>query len=188
MPVGAAGAEGVVFELAPNGDLECELLLDPGFESVIGLDAHLPQADGDRRVAIGQELLTNAYIASLPAGRWDLRVVARNFLGLTVHVVRGVEVRSGEPVRDERVRRIDLRGKLEWVDVHVVDLEGRPIKDAEIDFIGPGREGELAFTDHDGRARFVQRAGGTQVRVVASGFAELETVLPGGEPILVLQP
>jgi hypothetical protein len=136
----AAGARDVELVLAPGGALAGKVLLDASISpSEVELVARATRGSGElASLEASCDLAANGEfeLRGLPAGVYDVEVLARDSNRTSFATVAAVSVRSGLRTRDPRLEPLDLRETARRVELSFVDEQGREVVDVVVELDG----------------------------------------------------
>jgi len=169
------GGTGLRVILRGAGQVHAQVLLPDGCG-----DSQLRAELRDQNAAEGETETAAAYVGSrqgklsfesVPPGVYDLSLKVSHGVGKSLIQLRGLTVRAGESCADPRLDPIDLRDKIQAVDVLVVDSSGAPIEDASVNLTFERRSSGRR-TGADGRRRLIlpMDPSGFELRVRKDGF------------------
>ena len=183
-PISVDGESGLAIRLEPQGQVRVRVLADPEFADSLSMKAS--PADASDECAIVQREYESEFRSSyLSPGIWDLDVYGSFLHGVSLSRTRGVEVASGEL---NRVAAIDLRGEIRSITLRAFNGNGDPFAGGANLFLRDPRTGSKGYgmLDTEGVAEFVLPNRPIQVRVVAHGYSEVETLLINREETIFL--
>jgi len=179
----APGTTGITVVLRKGGTVKASFLVDPGVP-LDRLQIHLETRgpDGKERLFSPRKFGKNeAFWTGIPPGDFDLKI-RLPFSPILVAEIGGIPIRAGEETGDPRLRDIDLRGKIQVLDLEIVDEKGKEIHDAQLYW---GKKFHRTAWIRRGRPVLLTPEGGRTFWILAPG-CKLKKVQAGGRKMRIV--
>lgn len=165
------GSKGIEIVLERAGELAGNLLLPEGTPG----EGFLVRAlrEGDRSASTpGRIDASGAFeVSGLLEGTYTVEILLREEpdCSLSIH---GIAVREGATTRDERLREVDLRGRVRSFTIELQDEEGRPVAQGSLSRRRPGTEEGVPqrVWEREGRFTITTCCTSLDIEVDAPGF------------------
>ena len=182
----ARGAGDLLLVLHGAGTIAGSVLLDEGVPaSRLTVRAWPSEMEpSERRGQTGRPGDDGSFeLRKLSPGLWNVRLETPE----EVAYVPNVEVVAGEAARDPRLQKIDLRGALLFVELHVVDAEGTALRRARAAVVGDAEDGTSpTISARNGTIQILTTRKALDLDVMCDGFRTQRLVDARGKMQVVL--
>jgi len=166
----------------PGAQVIGNVLLDDGIDSM-HVEAVYRHSNGARH----DSYVINGVFSFRDVSTGQIRVEIRTRkTDWLLHQVEGVEVQSGQDVREPMLSDIDLRGKLRYLRLLLLDEQGRPVGDTYA-WINADSAGGSVKLDDAGHFVALTRASDDRFTIRVNGYAPEEVLYAAHEQTLRLR-